>query len=192
MTIRRLLTALCLVVVLAGLASGSSGAATKTAATGPVVVVHFNANIDELGSRYLSGALHHAANENAEVVVIQFNTLGGAITSMQSMVGDIFASPVPVVVWVGPAGAGGVHGLGPGAGDESLSVELRQQSTKRRNLEVGDAEPHGLLGRIGLGLENGRLQRPNGAVAAGRDRAHQCGHELGRLLGLGRAQVLPL
>jgi len=106
MTIRRLLTAACLVAALIGLALGPSAAAQKTAATGPVVVVHFNANIDELGSRYLSGALHHAANENAEVVVIQFNTLGGAITSMQSMVGDIFASPVPVVVWVGPAGAG--------------------------------------------------------------------------------------
>ena len=106
MTIRRLLTAVCLVVALAGLASGSSGAAAKTTTTGPVVVVHFNANINELGSRFLGGALHHAASENAQVVIVQLNTLGGAITSMQTMVGDIFASPVPVVVWVGPAGAG--------------------------------------------------------------------------------------
>ena len=99
MTIRRPLTALCLIVALAGLASGSSGAVTKTVATGPVVVVNYNADINELGARFLGGALRHAASENAEAVVVQFNTLGGSITSMQKMVGDIFASPVPVVVW---------------------------------------------------------------------------------------------
>ncbi|MGD0274421.1 MAG: NfeD family protein [Gaiellaceae bacterium] len=106
MTIRRLLTAACLVAALAGLVSGPSRGAPKSAVGGPVVVVHYNADINELGKRFLNGALHHAASENAEVVIIQFNTLGGSITSMQEMVGDIFASPVPVVVWVGPSGAG--------------------------------------------------------------------------------------
>jgi membrane-bound serine protease (ClpP class) len=89
-----------------GLVLGPSRGAGAAAKSGPVVVVHYNADINELGRRFLSGALHHAASENAEVVIIQFNTLGGSITSMQSMVHDIFASPVPVVVWVGPSGAG--------------------------------------------------------------------------------------
>ena len=106
MTIRRLLIAGCLVVAFASLVSSASRAATRTTATGPVVVVNYNADINELGARFLGGALRHAASENAEAVVVQFNTLGGSITSMQKMVGDIFASPVPVVVWVGPAGAG--------------------------------------------------------------------------------------
>jgi membrane-bound serine protease (ClpP class) len=106
MTIRRLLTAACLVVAFTGLVSSPSGAAQKSAARGPVVVVRYNADIDDLGARFLSGALKHAASENAQVAVVQLNTLGGSITSMQKMVGDIFASPVPVVVWVGPSGAG--------------------------------------------------------------------------------------
>ena len=106
MSFRRLLVAVCLLAGLTGLLLGPSRSAGAAAAGGPVVVVHYNADINELGKRFLGGALHHAASENAEVVVIQFNTLGGAITSMQSMVHDIFASPVPVVVWIGPSGAG--------------------------------------------------------------------------------------
>jgi membrane-bound serine protease (ClpP class) len=105
-TIRRLLTAASLIAALTGLVLGASQRASAAPAAGPVVVVHYNADINELGKRFLGGALHHAASENAEVVIIQFNTLGGSITSMQSMVGDIFASPVPVVVWIGPSGAG--------------------------------------------------------------------------------------
>jgi membrane-bound serine protease (ClpP class) len=105
-TFRRLLVAVCLLAGVTGLVLGPSRGAGAAAKSGPVVVVHYNADINELGRRFLSGALHHAASENAEVVIIQFNTLGGSITSMQSMVHDIFASPVPVVVWVGPSGAG--------------------------------------------------------------------------------------
>jgi len=106
MTLRRALTVACLVAALAGLACGRSSAASTTGSSGPVVVVHYNTTIDELGRRFLNGALKHAASENAQVVVIQLDTLGGSITSMQKMVGGIFASPVPVVVWVGPSGAG--------------------------------------------------------------------------------------
>jgi membrane-bound serine protease (ClpP class) len=105
-TIRRLLVAVCLTAGLAGLVLGPSQRAGALTVGGPVVVVHYNADINELGKSYLRGALHHAASEKAEVVIIQFNTLGGLITSMQSMVHDIFASPVPVVVWIGPSGAG--------------------------------------------------------------------------------------
>jgi len=105
-TFRRLLVAVCLMAGLTGLVLGPSRSAGAAPKSGPVVVVHYNTTIDELGKRFLSGALHHAASENAEVVIIQFNTLGGSITSMQDMVHDIFASPVPVVVWIGPSGAG--------------------------------------------------------------------------------------
>jgi membrane-bound serine protease (ClpP class) len=105
-TIHRLLVAVCLVLAVAGLGLSSARNAPAAPSSGPVVLVRYNSDINELGRRYLSGALHHAANEHAQVVIIQLNTLGGALDSMQSMVGDIFASPVPVVVWIGPSGAG--------------------------------------------------------------------------------------
>jgi membrane-bound serine protease (ClpP class) len=104
-TIRRLLTAACLVAALTGLASGRSSAAPATGVSGPVVVVHFNAAIDEVAVRYLGGALHDAKNAQAQVVIIEMSTPGGSVDSMRSIVSDIFASPVPVVVWVGPAGS---------------------------------------------------------------------------------------
>jgi len=104
---RRPLVAVCLLAGLTGLLlgplGGASGASDRTPA---VVVVHYNEDINELGKNFLRDALHHAASEKAGVVIIQLNTLGGSITSMQTMVGDIFASPVPVVVWIGPSGAG--------------------------------------------------------------------------------------
>jgi membrane-bound serine protease (ClpP class) len=107
-TIRRPLTVVCLVVALTGLVLGPSRSAGAGAATGtarPVVVVHFKTTIDELGKRYLEGALKKAADENAEVVIIQLDTPGGALFSAKSMVSAIIASKVPVVVWVGPSGA---------------------------------------------------------------------------------------
>jgi membrane-bound serine protease (ClpP class) len=105
-TIRRLLTAACLIAALTGIVSTSARDAGAAPAGGPVVVIHYKTDIDELGSRYLSGALRQAASEHAQVVIVQLDTLGGAITSMQKMVADMLASPVPVVVWVGPSGAG--------------------------------------------------------------------------------------
>ena len=105
MTIRRLLVAACLMVGLAGLVSGPLRDAGAAPATGPVVVVNFNSVIDEVAVRYLGGALHDAQSAKAEVVIISMSTPGGSVDSMRSIISDIFASPVPVVVWVGPSGA---------------------------------------------------------------------------------------
>lgn len=106
MTFRRLLVAICLMAGVTGLVLGPSRGAGAAPKSGPVVVVHYKTTIDELGSRYLSGALHQAESKNAQVLIVQLDTLGGSITSMKKMVGDILASRVPVVVWVGPSGAG--------------------------------------------------------------------------------------
>ncbi len=105
MTIRRLLVAVCLTAGLTGLLLGPSRGANAAPADRPVVVVHFKTTIDEVGSRFLKEALHHAADESAQVVVIQLDTPGGSVDSMRAIVSDIFDSPVPVVVWVGPSGA---------------------------------------------------------------------------------------
>jgi membrane-bound serine protease (ClpP class) len=104
-TIRRLLAAACLIAALSGLALGPSNAARADGAKGPVMVIHFNRAVDEVAVGYVRGALKRAEKQNAEVVVIELDTPGGLISSMRKIVSDIFASPVPVVVWVGPAGA---------------------------------------------------------------------------------------
>ena len=106
MKARRLLSvAFLLVFGIAGIFSGAPGATGARQTPGPVVVVNLNREIDEISARFLSGALHSAAKEHASAVVIRLDTPGGLISSMWKMVSDIFASPVPVTVWVGPDGA---------------------------------------------------------------------------------------
>jgi membrane-bound serine protease (ClpP class) len=86
-------------VLVASRDAGAAGSAR------PVVVVNFNTTIDEVATRYISSALKDAANADAELVVIKMSTPGGSVDSMRKIVSDIFASRVPVAVWVGPAGA---------------------------------------------------------------------------------------
>ncbi len=106
MTIRRLLTAACLTAALTGIVAAAARDAGAAPARRPVVVVNFKTTIDEVGRRYLHGALNKAESENAQVIVIVLDTPGGSIGSMRSIVSDMLASPVPIAVWVGPPGAG--------------------------------------------------------------------------------------
>jgi len=104
-TSRRLVTVACLALALAGLVLGPSRSAAAAPASKPVVVINFNSVIDEVAVRYIQGALHKAEKEDATLVVIKMTTPGGSVDSMRSIVSDMFASPVPVAVWIGPSGS---------------------------------------------------------------------------------------
>ena len=70
-----------------------------------VVVIHMKDTVQPVSEAYLAHDLDQAAAAHASAVVIQLDTPGGMITSMRAMVSKILASPVPVIVWVGPTGA---------------------------------------------------------------------------------------
>jgi membrane-bound serine protease (ClpP class) len=91
--------------LLAMLAAGLAPSSSSASATGPIVVVKLNTDIDQISDGFLKGALKHAAKEDARLVVIEINTPGGLIDSMRNMVGYILASPVPVAAYVEPQGA---------------------------------------------------------------------------------------
>jgi membrane-bound serine protease (ClpP class) len=87
----------------AALLLGSSAAAQQD---GPVVeVVDLKGVIDPTLAGYLESRIDGAAEEGAELVVVQLDTPGGLDVSMRDMVRRIVRSPVPVAVWVGPPGA---------------------------------------------------------------------------------------
>lgn len=70
-----------------------------------VDVVELEGVIDPTSAAYLESRIEAAASDNAEAIVVQLDTPGGLDVSMRDMVQQILASPVPVVVWVGPQGA---------------------------------------------------------------------------------------
>lgn len=54
---------------------------------------------------YVDAGLRHAIERDADLVVINIDTPGGLVKPMRTIVQNILASPVPVAVYVSPAGA---------------------------------------------------------------------------------------
>lgn len=58
-------------------------------------------------AEYINGGISQAAEQHASLILITMDTPGGLGTSMEDMIQHILSSPVPVVVYVSPAGARG-------------------------------------------------------------------------------------
>ena len=71
----------------------------------PVVVIELDGAIDKVSARFLERGLDEAEEKDAAVAIIEIDTPGGLLDATRDMVGDIFASPVPVVSYVAPEGA---------------------------------------------------------------------------------------
>lgn len=79
-----------------------------TAAAAPdraAAVLTVSGPIDPISARYLTRGLERAVREGDTLVVIELDTPGGLGSSMDDIVARIVASPIPVVVYVSPAGA---------------------------------------------------------------------------------------
>ncbi len=61
--------------------------------------------IQPVSAGYIERGLHEAAATHADAVLIVMDTPGGMLDSMRDMVHQILQSPVPVIVYVGPAGS---------------------------------------------------------------------------------------
>lgn len=70
-----------------------------------VTVLRVEGVINPFTARYLQRGFSLAEAQNAQLVVITLNTPGGLDSAMREMIEIILASPIPVVVYVGPQGA---------------------------------------------------------------------------------------
>jgi len=69
------------------------------------MVVPLDGAIGPASADFVTRALARAAEEHAQLVVLQMDTPGGLDRSMRQIVKDILASAVPVAVFVAPSGA---------------------------------------------------------------------------------------
>ena len=111
---RRLPAAIFPVLVLAALVSSAAGqdepadTAVSTGApapSGPVLVGTIAGAVGPATKDYVRRVIKEAGREYAACVVLLVDTPGGLSASMRDIIQDIFASRVPVVVYVYPSGA---------------------------------------------------------------------------------------
>jgi len=77
-----------------------------TAAEEPVVrLIQFEAAITPISAQRILNAIDDAEAANDDLVLIELDTPGGLVASMEKIVKRMLSAEVPIVVWVGPAGA---------------------------------------------------------------------------------------
>ena len=101
-----LLPAMLVTIVLLLLALSVTARPAHAASAAPHVdVMTFNSGIDPASLRYLTDSINTAESDGAQALVIQINTPGGDIASMESMKVAELNSKVPIISYVSPTGA---------------------------------------------------------------------------------------
>ncbi|MBI3951169.1 MAG: nodulation protein NfeD [Acidobacteria bacterium] len=77
----------------------------RTTARAEIRLLDFDDEIQPVSAELISRSIELAEQEKAEALIIRFRTSGGLISSMQQIIERIFASQVPVIVYVAPSGA---------------------------------------------------------------------------------------
>jgi membrane-bound serine protease (ClpP class) len=90
-------------VVLGAFSLGASALAAD--APGPVLVGHITGVINPITARYVGRVLDEGASRGVPAVVFVIDTPGGLIDSTYQITGRFLNASVPIVTFVGPAGA---------------------------------------------------------------------------------------
>jgi len=70
-----------------------------------VLVMNIDGSITPAVQEYLARSIKIAEQQGAELLILQLNTPGGGMDTMNKMLQDMRASPVPIVVFIAPRGA---------------------------------------------------------------------------------------
>lgn len=101
--------ALCVALLLgvAALAASPAPVSALQSSAPQVIELRINGEIEPILAEYLDDGMQHAADVHANLILITMDTPGGLEDSMQDIIQHILASPVPVAIYVSPAGARG-------------------------------------------------------------------------------------
>jgi membrane-bound serine protease (ClpP class) len=103
-TVARLLSLVPLGLGTLGLALGASTPVRGADGAAEAWVLPATGVVDGVMAGYLADGVAKAAREGAEVVVVKLNTPGGSLEATQRITGAFLEAPLPVIVWVAPAG----------------------------------------------------------------------------------------
>ncbi len=84
----------------------ASSAFCENSVPGSALIIELEGAINPATAEFVTRGLEKAKEQGATLAVIRMDTPGGLASSMRTIVKAILNSPVPVVVYVGPRGAG--------------------------------------------------------------------------------------
>ena len=96
----RAITAVALLLGLAGLAAPAAAQGDHVAR------LHLSGVIDQVNAAYIEEGVKVAAEGGAAAVIVQIDSPGGELTSMDRIIVAILGSEIPVITYVAPDGAG--------------------------------------------------------------------------------------
>ena len=70
-----------------------------------VITVDVDGVIHPVTAEVIASAIEQAKSEHADAVLVRLSTPGGLLDATRDIVEQVFRSPVPVLMWVGPSGA---------------------------------------------------------------------------------------
>jgi membrane-bound serine protease (ClpP class) len=125
--------------------------------TARVDVVAVKGVIDPFVAQYLTRGIQLAEQDGAQCLVIQLDTPGGSDSAMRDIVQHMLSSPVPIVVYVSPAGAR--------AGSAGVFITLASDiAAMAPGTNIGAAHPVEITGEI-TGTMNTKVTNDAAAYA---------------------------
>ena len=125
---------------------GGSFLSSPAQPEGEIVYAQLQASINPVTKDYVLRVLRFAREEGASLVILQLDTPGGLVSSTKDIVDAILNSPIPVVVYVGPAGAWA-------ASAGTFITMAAHVAAMAKGAAIGAAHPVGLGGGGGEGGE---------------------------------------
>jgi len=128
------------------------GVAPAAGDAGSLSRIVIDGGINPAVAEYVHESIESAHRDGARALVIQLDTPGGLLPSMRSIVKDVLAAPLPVIVYVAPSGAG--------AGSAGVFITLAAHvAAMAPGTNIGAAHPVGgqgedIKGTMGQKLEN--------------------------------------
>ena len=93
-----------MIIGLVGIVIGAPEKAAPPASRKTVHVLKIDAAITPVVAEYIEKSVDRAAAANAEALIIQLNTPGGRVDTMEQIVMKILSANIPIVVYVAPQG----------------------------------------------------------------------------------------